>query len=249
MFSKLSKCLNALQEEEYDATKLDEYFTLLEEWDNLNRYPAELIISENVQFVGTINMDASTKDISPKVVDRSFMIGINKSEEEMKTEQVDKKKALQQVQVTMDQLSSLRKMDEESHDKIVESVMACVDVLSKKVKENVDVSLPELSYRGETRVREMLKGFQLADELKELMNGGQEEDGSKKNLAGTLATDIIISKIFPGIVGMNVDSNFQENMNYKDVDISDEDRERLNKELRRMYDNENEEFNYWRQLC
>jgi hypothetical protein len=95
----------------------------------------------------------------------------------------------------------------------------------------------------------MLKGFQLADELKELMNGGQEEDGSKKNLAGTLATDIIISKIFPGIVGMNVDSNFQENMNYKDVDISDEDRERLNKELRRMYDNENEEFNYWRQLC
>lgn len=49
---------------------------LLEKWNELCRYPAEFPIPENVQFIGTLNMDESTKGLSPKVLDRSFIIEV-----------------------------------------------------------------------------------------------------------------------------------------------------------------------------
>ena len=46
----------------------------------LNRYPAEFPIPGNVHFVGTLNMDESTKELSPKVLDRSFIIDIRRAD-------------------------------------------------------------------------------------------------------------------------------------------------------------------------
>ncbi|MER2107244.1 MAG: AAA family ATPase [Solibacillus sp.] len=40
-------------------------------------YEPEFIIPENVRFVGTLNMDHTVKPLSPKVVDRSFIIEVN----------------------------------------------------------------------------------------------------------------------------------------------------------------------------
>ncbi|CED94053.1 GTPase subunit of restriction endonuclease [Romboutsia ilealis] len=37
-------------------------------------YPAKFIIPKNVRFVGTLNMDETVKSLSPKVIDRSFII-------------------------------------------------------------------------------------------------------------------------------------------------------------------------------
>ncbi|MEG1410843.1 MAG: AAA family ATPase [Terrisporobacter sp.] len=40
-------------------------------------YPAKFIIPKNVRFVGTLNMDETVKPLSPKIIDRSFIIELN----------------------------------------------------------------------------------------------------------------------------------------------------------------------------
>lgn len=42
----------------------------------LEYFPAILELAENIHFIGTINIDDTTKNLSPKVVDRSFFIRI-----------------------------------------------------------------------------------------------------------------------------------------------------------------------------
>ena len=37
-------------------------------------YPSEFVIPSNVRFIGTLNLDATTNAISPKVIDRSYAI-------------------------------------------------------------------------------------------------------------------------------------------------------------------------------
>lgn len=43
----------------------------------LMNYPAQLDIPKNVRFVGTINMDHTVKPLSPKVIDRSFIVELS----------------------------------------------------------------------------------------------------------------------------------------------------------------------------
>ena len=47
----------------------------------LANYQRELTIPRNVKFIGTLNQDATTMDISPKVLDRSFVIRIETTSE------------------------------------------------------------------------------------------------------------------------------------------------------------------------
>lgn len=62
-----------------------EFKRLRREYNLLNRisktYPSEIIIPSNLQIVGTVNMDETTKDISPKVIDRSYVIEVTNREE------------------------------------------------------------------------------------------------------------------------------------------------------------------------
>ncbi len=46
-----------------------------------NPWPPEFIIPKNVQFIGTLNMDDTTRRPSPKVLDRSYVIEINEAED------------------------------------------------------------------------------------------------------------------------------------------------------------------------
>ena len=39
--------------------------------------PAEIVIHPHIKFIGTLNQDATTLDISPKVLDRSYIVRIN----------------------------------------------------------------------------------------------------------------------------------------------------------------------------
>ena len=48
------------------------------------KYPATFEIPENIKFFGTLNQDATTLDISPKVIDRAFVIRVEKSDCEIK---------------------------------------------------------------------------------------------------------------------------------------------------------------------
>lgn len=71
--------LNWLNENNIEKKEYDRYMRLL---DNLERYPAQFKMPRNVKFVGTLNMDETTKDLSSKILDRSFTIEIGYQEEE-----------------------------------------------------------------------------------------------------------------------------------------------------------------------
>ncbi|WP_461202947.1 McrB family protein [Anoxybacillus sp. TBDG-1] len=51
-------------------------------FDLCYRYPAEFEIPSNVRFIGTMNMDHTVKGLSPKIIDRSFVIELRYSENE-----------------------------------------------------------------------------------------------------------------------------------------------------------------------
>lgn len=54
----------------------DYSYKLKWQWNFINRYPAKIKIPANVRFVGTINKDETTKNLSPKVIDRSYIMEI-----------------------------------------------------------------------------------------------------------------------------------------------------------------------------
>lgn len=54
--------------------EFEEYLKLEHTKKSLERYTSEIIIPEKVKFIGTLNQDETTKDISPKVLDRSMII-------------------------------------------------------------------------------------------------------------------------------------------------------------------------------
>ncbi|WP_158023579.1 McrB family protein [Domibacillus antri] len=58
--------------------------------DLVNRYPYKFDIPPNVPFIGTMNMDHTVKSLSPKVIDRSFIIEIDHLDKKQKG-QIEKK--------------------------------------------------------------------------------------------------------------------------------------------------------------
>lgn len=59
-----------------DEKEREEYIELKWRWKMLTDYRSNIKIPDNIRFVGTINKDETTKDLSPKVLDRSFIIDI-----------------------------------------------------------------------------------------------------------------------------------------------------------------------------
>lgn len=72
-----------------------------ENCQNADYYPSRIKINENVIFIGTVNLDETTKEISDRMLDRSFVVSLNKPDF-----------------VMFNQISSQHNSDE---DKIIES--------------------------------------------------------------------------------------------------------------------------------
>ncbi|AGT33648.1 hypothetical protein M493_17200 [Geobacillus genomosp. 3] len=83
-------------------------------FDLCYRYPAEFEIPSNVRFIGTMNMDHTVKGLSPKIIDRSFVIELRYSEnEESLIEELKKIKVLEQIVVDVENDLKVTAMDEE----------------------------------------------------------------------------------------------------------------------------------------
>lgn len=63
---KIEEKINALKKAERDIARNN--------FELVMYYPAKFMIPKNVRFVGTLNMDETVKPLSPKVIDRSFII-------------------------------------------------------------------------------------------------------------------------------------------------------------------------------
>ncbi|MBO6264417.1 MAG: AAA family ATPase [Acidaminococcaceae bacterium] len=60
-----------------DILKMKYYFDLCRSLKMLKEFPYEIKIPKNIKFIGTLNQDETTLDISPKVIDRSYIIRFN----------------------------------------------------------------------------------------------------------------------------------------------------------------------------
>ncbi|MFC5775217.1 McrB family protein [Ectobacillus antri] len=58
--------------------EIDNYSELKRMWDSLQRYRSSFTIPSNIRFIGTMNMDETVKQLSPKVIDRSFVIEVER---------------------------------------------------------------------------------------------------------------------------------------------------------------------------
>lgn len=73
-----------------DMSIFEKYNELKSQYQNLIKYNHKLTIPSNIRFVGTINKDETTKNLSPKVVDRSFIMEVEKYSEETKKHMLEK---------------------------------------------------------------------------------------------------------------------------------------------------------------
>ncbi len=72
-----------------DISIFEKYNQLKSQYQNLLKYNHKLTIPKNIRFVGTINKDETTKNLSPKVVDRSFIMEVEKYSEETKKHMIE----------------------------------------------------------------------------------------------------------------------------------------------------------------
>jgi len=61
-----------------------EEFDYIQREKNLTRYPGRIHIPNNVRLIGTMNIDGTVRPLSPKVVDRSFVIHLERQKSKMK---------------------------------------------------------------------------------------------------------------------------------------------------------------------
>ncbi|MEF3355417.1 AAA family ATPase [Paenibacillus sp. GYB006] len=76
----------------------------------IERFPYRFEIPKNVRFIGTLNMDHTVKSLSPKVIDRSFVIEIDHldTKEKVKLENKVKQRNISgNIDVSVEQLSSV----------------------------------------------------------------------------------------------------------------------------------------------
>ena len=62
------------------SSNVDEFVRVKKMWNMLVEYPRKIDIPKNVKFFGTINTDATTKDLSPKVLDRAFVFKLERED-------------------------------------------------------------------------------------------------------------------------------------------------------------------------
>lgn len=92
----ISKIINELEKilNENNAADKKELSDIIIKCKKIKKYPWELVIPKNLKFIATINKDATTKDLSPKVIDRSYFIRMemtDKLDNNEKVEEVDEK--------------------------------------------------------------------------------------------------------------------------------------------------------------
>src|SRR5690625_3672760 len=64
------------------VSRLDQ-FRYTQRYKNIQRYRWNIDIPKNVRFIGTMNNDGTVRPLSPKVVNRSFIIQLEKQTEDV----------------------------------------------------------------------------------------------------------------------------------------------------------------------
>lgn len=117
-------------------------------------YPAKFIIPKNVRFVGTLNMDETVKPISPKVIDRSFIIELdNPLNHEELIEELKKNKVQDALVINIDEFVNFKNYKKKES----ENVESMLDKIIKITKPLDNIPNATLNNRGMLHISNYLK--------------------------------------------------------------------------------------------
>ena len=182
----------------------------------LQKYPAVFSIPDNVRFIGTINVDQTTKSISPKVIDRSFIIELLKVEQ--KLTDFDKEEIKEKV-ISVDNFNIINERD----------LASFVDdeIIINLNKMNSNLKILECGYNN--RTDKHLKKYLLSIDKWNLQNFNINE----------IESDLIAMKLLPRI-NISFNQNEKDKKNIWNKIINDNNRytddikyklEKMNKQL------------------
>lgn len=111
--------LPLLNEEELSKISNSDRIKMQNCFDLCFKYSAEFVIPRNVRFVGTMNMDHTVKGLSPKMIDRSFVINLEYPENEDKLlEKLEQIKVNELISIDIDEDLIIKEMDNELRESI-----------------------------------------------------------------------------------------------------------------------------------
>jgi hypothetical protein len=126
-------------------------------------YPPVFEIPSNVRFVGTLNMDHTVKPLSPKVVDRSFIIEINHLKRERKKE-IKERLETKRGKIEINYELFTKQILEEN---MIEDVIDKIQEISLLFVDYPNVSL---NSRGFTHIRDILTYVKSKEEKNEMID-------------------------------------------------------------------------------
>ena len=191
---------------------------IIKKLNNLIKYPPVLTIPTNVHFMATINKDETTKDLSPKVIDRSYFIKLESANEvslnnkKLIMNQINKE--LEKHEHYLKPLSNMRtdwNMNLEAADTLFE-------LLTETKESNVSIS-NRLNVSVSNRLREVVRKFSV-DENFVLDNNKNEHKAI--NVKDLILAALILPKIY--------------------IDKNEDEWEEQNKALEGFFDNNNFSF-------
>lgn len=131
----------------------------------IHLYPAKFPIPQNVRFVGTLNMDHTVKPLSPKVIDRSFLVEINHLPTERKKvlrDALNEQPLQGKISYDYDQFVQAI-LQRDDYTSIIEDIEHICDVVS-------DFPNASLNSRGYKHLRQFLSFADDIEEAKQLID-------------------------------------------------------------------------------
>ena len=234
----LGNILDLIEEIEFEEIEFQAFNRFCKEkakLENYAYYGNSIEIPENVRFVGTINKDETTKNISPKVIDRSLIMEVktlNSLENDTSEYNFKKSKESKKCYLSAEYFKVIKDDIESNNFK------SKMDKIKKYFKSKLKI---DLNGRFDKHVRELYnsKVFEIEDDKNDNYNN--------------LLDAIILMKIIPKI-NIYIDSDKAKSFFEKIEDIKDKNKDIITKytesncvyEEMKEYCNDNEVFTFWR---
>ena len=177
------------------------YFELCRMARMIVDYPAKIKIPQNVKFFGTLNQDETTHDISPKVIDRSYIIRLEKNNLQLENIEGDYSpiyyKKLEEFQPTHEEILNI-----DDFEKILNAVANISKRVTKEVVRNENFEtwtkilgvndiedfiiasflLPKIRFDEDEykekidALKNLCEGYKLSEEILKQIDDGKEAD-------------------------------------------------------------------------
>ncbi len=224
---RFKKGTSTKQEKVSNIMKLSaEEMELKTELEWLESYPPELVIPDNVQIVGTLNMDETTKNLSPKVIDRSYVIELRENGDTVDAvEKPDEKYYSRAIFAGMkDALPDDGHLDGAEVEKsIIDIVQAWNGAKGDGSGENEPRFELRISRRSGKHIREIAARY-----------------GNK--MKNDLVTDILLGKVLPALKGTEISQEVKDTLKSQ----IEKDHPIVSDKIDRMFDKEMMTLNYWK---